>query len=163
MRPAQSVLDEEDQHCGRRSSNTRPPSAHQSGCLTPPSFHEAPPASRQHPQMPPWVQVPSHGIVLSRLQPRPLGIPTCHSPVLFRSRARFVKVAVSCPSTPQRMAPSWLQRPQVPATVETGSVRKLEAPLSRQHRTLCCLQFAGLGRWTLSSQGFPRQEAEQWP
>lgn len=43
VRPAQSVLlYEEDQHCGQRSSNTHPASAHQSGCLTPPSFSEAP-------------------------------------------------------------------------------------------------------------------------
>lgn len=48
-----------------------PPSAHQSGCLTPPSFHEAPPASRQHPQMPPWVQVPSHDIVCLVSRPDP--------------------------------------------------------------------------------------------
>lgn len=36
-----------------------------------------------------------------------------------------------------------------------------EEPLT--HRTLCRPQFAGGSRWMLSSQGFPRQEAEQWP
>lgn len=70
----------------------------------------SPHASCHHPQMPLWLQVPSHDIILSLLQPRPLEIPTYHSPVWFWSRAWFVKVAVSCLSTSQRTAPSWLQR-----------------------------------------------------
>lgn len=164
VRPAQSVLYEEDQHCGQRSSNTHPASAHQSGCLTPPSFSEALLLLATTPKRHPgyrchlmtssclvFSQDPSESPHVTRL--------CCFGPGHDLSRWQFPVL----PPHKERLHLGLRGRRSWMLLRRGLSVRKLEARLSRQHRTLRCLQLAGLGRWILSSQGFPQQEAEQWP